>query len=254
MPLTGPGRLGANLYMQTAAEYRACCLQIYRVAELRLASLMHDTHPRPLKPAVVMDLDETVLDNSAFQSFLYEQQREYTSDLWEIYERDYAGEVALVPGAREFVRKAAAMGVTVVFMSNRLEENRASTTTALARLGLGPAELKGQLILKKKGATSDKTARRELIAARYNVLLTFGDNLRDFSEVFLVPKLTPTDGPEAYQKAIKARFRQVDDAACHWGMDWFVLPNPVYGEWERLVADDPVARFRPTNMRLPKKN
>ncbi len=29
-------RLGANLYIQTAAEYRACCLQVYKTAEIRL--------------------------------------------------------------------------------------------------------------------------------------------------------------------------------------------------------------------------
>jgi len=252
--LTAPGRLSANLYQQTAAEYRACCLQIYHLAEMRLTFLVRNGHPRPLKPAVVMDLDETVLDNSAFQTFLCENQREYSNEVWEVYERDYPGEVALVPGAGQFVRKAAAMGVTVVFMSNRLEENRKSTTAALARLGLSPEELHGELDLRKKGATTDKSARREMIAAKYNVLLYFGDNLRDFSETFVAPKLTPGDSADAYRKAIEARFEQVDAASCHWGIDWFVLPNPVYGEWERLVTHDPMARLRPTRMRLPKKD
>src|SRR5208282_2686687 len=75
-------RLGANLYMQTAAEYRACCLQVYKTAEIRLAALLAAADPKPLKPAVIMDLDETVLDNAAFQSFLHEHNVDYSDDLW----------------------------------------------------------------------------------------------------------------------------------------------------------------------------
>src|SRR4051812_40740452 len=64
--------LNADLWMQTAAEYRACCLQAYHLARVQLEANLNkqsscddDKAPKPdLKPAVVFDLDETVFDNS----------------------------------------------------------------------------------------------------------------------------------------------------------------------------------------------
>lgn len=251
-------RLGADLYAQTSAEYRACCLQVYRCAERRLETILATARPQPARPAVVMDLDETVLDNSAFESFLQQNKLDYSDALWEIYERDYPDEVALVPGAREFIESARKKDVTVVYISNRLEKNRASTLKALRRLGLDDGREKldpdwsRRLFLRQQGTSSDKAARREQVAARYNVLLTFGDSLRDFSEAFAAPKLVARDDKEEYARAIQRRLRQVDDARCHWGVDWFVLPNPVYGEWEKLLGADPKARLRPTKIKVPK--
>jgi acid phosphatase len=250
-PFAMAARLGANLYLQTAAEYRACCLAIYQAAEARLAVLRALPAQLP-RPAVVMDLDETVLDNAAFESFLHRYNVEYSDDLWEYYEKNYQDEVTLVPGARQFILAAQRMGVSVVFMSNRTETNRAATAAALRRLGVADGPLKDRLVLKPKGGSSDKSARREQVAARYNVLVYFGDNLRDFSETFVTPRLTPKDGPDAYTAAIRNRFRQVDEARCHWGVDWFVLPNPAYGEWEKLIAADPFGQLRPTSIVPPK--
>jgi acid phosphatase len=244
-------RLGANHYMQTSAEYQACCLQIFQCAAMRLEALLRAARPRPGKPAVVMDLDETVLDNSAFQSFLYKDRLEYTDALWDYYEDRYPQDVALVPGARPFIDKAEALGVTVVFLSNRSEQYRKSTQAALGRLGIDVSKGADRLYLKPQGGSSDKSARREAAAARYNVLLFFGDSLRDFSEAFAAQKL-PADAPPAdYLRAIQRRAAQVDAAACHWGIDWFVLPNPVYGEWEKLLGKDTRALLRPTSMEPP---
>ena len=246
-----PARLGANLYIQTAAEYRACCLQVYKTAEMRLEAILSAADPKPRRPAVIMDLDETVLDNSAFESFLQENNLEYSDDLWAMYERDYSGEVRLVPGAGQFIKKAEERGVAVIYISNRFEENRVSTGEALKRLGVNTEGIGQRLFLVKKGGPSDKTSRRKLAAAQYNILLLFGDNLRDFSETFLARKVTASDGADAYNEAIEARFKSVDDAACHWGIDWFVLPNPAYGEWEKLIRHEPMKRLRPSGMKLP---
>src|SRR5438876_5594641 len=88
------GRVGSNLYLQTAAEYRACCRTIYKGAELRLAEMMQTN--KLARPAVVMDLDETVLDNSAFETFLYKNNLEYTHELWDDYEENYPQDVSLI--------------------------------------------------------------------------------------------------------------------------------------------------------------
>jgi acid phosphatase len=99
-----------------------------------------------------------------------------------------------------------------------------------------------------KTTTSDKSSRRDAFDARFNVLLYVGDNLRDFSESFAAPKLSKDAPAAAFDQAIAARLKSADDAACHWGVDWFILPNPVYGEWEKLLGDDPRARMRNTTM------
>src|SRR5262245_10673804 len=88
-------RIRANLYLQTSAEYRACCLQIYRCATDRLETILRCTNPT--NPAVVMDLDETVIDNSAFQTYLYNNKYEYTDALWDVYEEQYPNDMALIP-------------------------------------------------------------------------------------------------------------------------------------------------------------
>jgi len=253
-PFSIQARLGANIYIQTAAEYRACCLQVYKTAEIRLDSILTTANPKPAKPAVIMDLDETVLDNSAFESFLYENNLEYSDELWGIYERDYPDNAQLVPGARYFIKKAEQMGVTIVFVSNRLEKNAEPTIKALARLDVNTDSIRNRLFLKKNDASSDKTNRRAIVESQYNVLLTFGDNLRDFSETFAATKLTENDGADAYNRTIESRLQQVDDSACHWGVDWFVLPNPVYGEWDKLIGSEPVRRLRPSGMKLPEPN
>jgi acid phosphatase len=242
--------LDANLWLQTSAEYRAICLQTYNwMADrlrTRLAALPNDGLP----PAVVLDLDETVLDNSPFQSFLDRDRLKYTDELWEVWEQDYPKEVRLVPGAKEFITATEQLGVTVVYISNRLEKYRSSTIAALKNLGLNTRDIDSRLLLKT--VTSDKTGRRKLAESRNRVLLLAGDNLRDLSEEFVLPKFDPNDN-KAQLQMIQDRLAKVDKAAYRWGTDWFVLPNPIYGEWLKPLVNDPRAKLRPTTMKKPEK-
>jgi acid phosphatase len=247
-PFAMAHRLGCNLWVETSPEYRAICWQTYRLAGERLDALMR-CNPAPKRPAVVLDLDETVVDNSAFQTYLYNTGQEYSDALWEVYEERYPHDVRLVPGAIEFIRKAEAMGVTVLYISNRMDRLRTSTIAALSNLGINTQGIDARLGLKPTGASSDKTARRAAFTANYDVLLYIGDNLRDFSEIFIAPKLPADAAPTAFDQAIAARLKQVDDCASHWGVDWSVIPNPVYGEWDKILGPRPMERMRPTSMR-----
>jgi acid phosphatase len=144
------------------------------------------------------------------------------------------------------------MGVRVIFVSNRSALNAKSTEAAVRRLGLGPVlDRGGEIHLRPEKGPSDKSLRRDAIAAKYNVLMIFGDNLRDFAEAFAAKKFDKAASTEEFRKAIKEREDAVDVAACHWGIDWFVLPNPVYGEWEKLIGPRPVDLLRPTSMTKP---
>jgi acid phosphatase len=248
LPFPMAARLGANLYVQDSAEYRACCQQIYFCAEQRLLTMLESAKPRPARPAVVLDLDETVVDNSAFQTYLFQNRLEYTDALWADYEENYPQDVRLVPGVKRFLDRAEALGVTAVFISNRSQRYEESTLQALARLGVEIKNPADRLFLKPLNGTSDKSARREMAEAKYNVLMLFGDNLRDFSEVFTAPPVPKNAPPEVVREAIQKRATLADAAQCRWGYDWFVLPNPVYGEWEKLIGRDPYAILRPTSM------
>jgi acid phosphatase len=232
--------LAADLWMQTSAEYRATCLTIYRSAEKSLAAILEGAaYP---KPAVVMDLDETVFDNGAYQAFQQIYDLAFCDRRWEDYEANHGDLVRLVPGAKAFIEAAQERGATVIFLSNRLEKHAASTEQALVRLGIPATVAEGRLFLKT--TTSDKSARRAEIALRHNVVMYVGDNLRDFSELFAAAKFSTAEEQKA---ALSQRDTAVDVAAeAHWGVDWFMLPNPTYGEWEKLLGADPKALLHPT--------
>lgn len=232
-------RLLGNLYMITSAEYRACCLEIYKFAEERLAQKLRARSPGSKPPAVVMDLDETVFDNSGFQTVLYRDRLVYRDELWDPWEKNFPQEVRLVPGAKSFIERAEAAGVAVVYISNRMTKFRDSTIQALKHTGLAVAEIDRRLLL--KDTTSDKDARRAAAREQFDVLLLFGDNLRDFSDEFKA----------ASGMSVDDRKRLVDAQSAHWGDDWIVLPNCSYGEWEKPIKSNPASFLPPTAMPNP---
>src|SRR5262249_34049070 len=141
--------LDAVLYVQTAAEYEACCLQAYNVGAERLKARLavpqgDDTRP----PAIIMDLDETVLDNSPFEGYLLQHGLTFSDELWNVWERDHADDVRLVPGAKSFIDLAEEQKVSVVYISNRLTKYAASTEAALRHLGIGGDNLSERLLLR----------------------------------------------------------------------------------------------------------
>lgn len=230
-PEDPPGRsLDANLYMQTSAEYRACCLQAYALARMRLERIVADAAEPPARLAVVLDLDETVVDNSAFQSMMIRSRLAYDQRLWDIWEAEHWDKWALVPGAKGFIDEARRLGVTVVYLSNRNDRFRDQTQRGLERLGIPPVR---ESDLKLATDTSDKTRRRAEVEAEHRVILLVGDNLRDFSEEFRVPKIADDADGETLRAAIRDRKAKVDAHAAEWGDRWIILPNPAYGEWAK---------------------
>ena len=237
--------LDANLYMETSAEYRACCYQAYNLALFRLKAAMAQAKSGNF--AVVMDLDETAVDNSGFQAMQLRSGLAYDQRLWDAWEEQGFDKLGLIPGAKEFILEARKLGVAVVYISNRNEKFREQTKKALVRLGIEPkakTEAEAEKLLKLRTVTSDKTARREEAEREHMVLLYIGDNLRDFDDAFRcnigngqpTPTPTPCCAPpnetaEELDRAIKARKDAVDKQKAIWGDKWIILPNPAYGEW-----------------------
>lgn len=222
--------LDANLYMQTSAEYRACCYQAYNLASLRLKLAVEKN--RTAKLAVVLDLDETVLDNAGFQAMQLRSNLAYDQRLWDMWEREHSDQIGLVPGAKEFLLEAEKLGVAIAYISNRNEKFREQTRAVLVRLGL-PVVPDG--LLKLTSTTSDKTARRQEVEKDYQVALYIGDNLRDFDDKFRCRKLDKKT-PEELNATIRERFTSTDEHRADWGNKWIVLPNPAYGEWTKPLG------------------
>jgi len=222
--------LDANLYMETAAEYRASCYQAYNLATFRLKETL--AKQKTGKFAVVMDLDETVLDNAGFQAMLLRSGLAWDERLWDAWEEHDSDRIGLIPGAREFIREAKKLGVSVIYVSNRSDKLREQTKKALKRLEIS---VEPDSLLKLSTGPSDKTARRQEAERDYTVLLYVGDNLRDFDEAFRCSKIENETSGEV-ERAIKARKDAVDKDPAVWGQKWIILPNPAYGEWMKPLG------------------
>ncbi|UYY79057.1 5'-nucleotidase, lipoprotein e(P4) family [Sphingomonas sp. R1] len=170
-------------------------------------------------PAAVFDVDETMLLNLGYEADDARRSGGWDSARWDRWEKTGAMKVAAVPGALEAVRALRAMGVTVIFNTNRAVANAEQAEAALNFAGLGPARHGETLFLKGDiDGKSGKDGRRDAIAQRWCVVAMGGDQLGDFTDGFA--GLTP---PERRAAAASPA------VAALWGHGWFVLPNPVYG-------------------------
>jgi acid phosphatase len=225
--------LDATLYVQTAAEYRASCYQAYNLATARLdAKRKTETPAKPF--AVIMDLDETVLDNSPFQAMLLQNSLAWNKGLWAAWEEKHSGDVRAIPGAKEFIDQAKAWGIEVFYVSNRNVNFKQQAMDVLKALGVPPKDEDHlKLADPKVPNSSDKTARFNQVRDSYTVLLYLGDNLRDFDDQLGFGDISKVPDGEL-DGVIQARKAKVDNKAAHdrLGDDWIILPNPTYGEWK----------------------
>ena len=180
--------------------------------------------------AAVFDVDETLLLNLGFE---YHDARRaggpYDPAAWERFERTGAATVAPIPGAVAMADALRGLGVTVIFNTNRSAANAQPTAEALRRAGLGPAVHGETLFLKGDDADgSGKDGRRATISATYCVIAMGGDQLGDFSDLFMAERNVPRRRALAAQGPITQM----------WGRGWFLLPNPVYGAALRGSFDD----------------
>ena len=178
----------ATLYVQDSAEYYANSINVYRSAIDKLplalsnnkisAAIEQTEGFRDKPPAVILDVDQTVLDNIAYQARLIKTRTYYPEgwDAWCMEEQaDY------IPGVKDFLDYATELGVAIFFVTNRTANVEEATKNNLEKLGFVFKEDKDQLLMKgEKGWGSNKNSRRALIAEDYRIVMMFGDNLGDF--------------------------------------------------------------------------
>ncbi|MBL8069480.1 MAG: hypothetical protein JNM35_00150 [Nitrospira sp.] len=225
--------LHSLLWMHTSAEYHVLSVMTYRQAGDALdralidrrstASLEQTGDFQHLPPAVILDLDETVLDNSPFEARLMAQRTTFNQPMWEQWVQEASAQA--MPGALEFIAEARKKGVTVFFVSNRRAHQESSTRRNLEKLGIPlPTDL-DTLLLEGEPPfrwPPNKSNRRRYLAERYRILLLIGDDLGDF-----------VDGARDKPGHRIALAGQHDH---RWGRSWFLLPNPMYGTWETSLT------------------
>ena len=234
--------LDANLYMQISAEYRATCYQTFHFAFARLQEILRTRNPDGRQSAIILDLDETVFDNGAFQARQVKSGAAYDQTAWDEFEAKGHDQIRLVPGAKEFLVAADKLGIALIYISNRNEKSRESTLAAVKRLGLPlPGTDRVKLATDKTG--SDKDSRRKEVFDAFDVVMLVGDNLRDFDDKpfrSTVDNTKPdrkSDDPAKLAAAIDARFKAVDERRGMFGKTWIILPNPAYGEWAKVLGN-----------------
>ena len=241
--------LHATLWVQTAAEYRAAVLGAFNLAIAQLDRALGDPDwdalppaergeqsVASLKPAVIVDADETLIDNSAFQARGIRDAEPYSLPRWEAWVGERRARA--LPGALAFARHAAAQGVTVFFVTNRGHAREwQATYDNLRALGFPVAEDGSNLLLKgdPRAPESDKAYRRQWVGREHRVLLMLGDNLGDFVD--------PVDTSRAERDAL------VDAHRGWWGQRWIMLPNPTYGSWESAIRRGCADRNTPDCLR-----
>lgn len=182
-------------------------------------------------PAVVFDVDETAILNLGMEyDTLRANRYVWDNDVWPRWEKTGYDKVAPTPGAEPALDRLRAMGVTVVFNTNRNAFDAKYTEKALNDAGLGPAVHGKTLYLAgDDDQGSLKDGRRAIIASHYCVLAMAGDQLVDISDKF------NTDYTRQNQRRELAALPAVADL---WGNGWFVMPNPVYGSALQGSPDD----------------
>jgi 5'-nucleotidase (lipoprotein e(P4) family) len=220
--------LNAELWMQGSVEYRANCLAIYALARLRLDEALADKSwtaydqtgdYRNLPPAVILDLDETAIDNSAYEAGLVVNNASFNPKTWDEWTK--AEQAKAIPGAVEFTRYAASKAVKVFYVTNRNAEQKEATRRNLEALGFPLGGNVDTLLMQRdrpEWSGSAKGARFAHVAKDYRVLLLFGDNFGDFTD--------------KYSAGIAERDKVFEEVKAHFGRDWMMLANPAYGSWE----------------------
>ena len=221
----------AVAWAQTSAEFHAAAVQTYRSAERQLmaalanlnwtAAIEQSGDFSKLPPAVILDLDETVLDNSAMNARLIKENKTFTDVEWVRWVNERRA--GLIPGAIDFLKVAHANGVSIFYITNRVCDPAKSddpTVEILQKLSMPFSPHR----LFCKTTTSDKSPRRVRVAAAFRILLLIGD---DFNDFVAVPQTQAT--VEGRRAIAHAHDR-------YWGERWFMLPNAMYGSWERAIG------------------
>jgi 5'-nucleotidase (lipoprotein e(P4) family) len=198
-------------WVKESNEYKALCHQIYSQALNEVNNKLHynksSLNISDHNFAVVMDLDETVLDNSDYQVDMLNKNQTFSMESWSLWVKEE--KASLVPGAFDYITFLRHNNIQIIFISNRMDERLQSTKSNMRKLGIYADE---DIYLLRENKQDKKTVRRNEIDKSIGRMSTFdqftiiqylGDAMGDFK----------------------------DNKFDRFGMDQFIFPNPMYGKW-----------------------
>ena len=208
------------LWMRTSAEYRALAYQGYNVAMNAVKMAVTDPSHQRKPLAIVLDADETVVDNTKLMGeSIVNGNGRFDAPWWR--QAVHQGKSQAMPGAVEFLNEVHKQGVEIFYVSNRYAPvNLDVTIQNFKELGF-PSVDKDHVLLFEKD--SDKQPRFDAIAKKYYVVLYMGDNAGDFP--------IGTKG-----KTLAERNSIIDAHKEDFGTTFVVFPNPAYGSWVSALA------------------
>ncbi len=214
--------LDAVSWTQLAAEREALVRGVYASATAALEQVSSEPggdDPRP--PAVVLDVDETVLDNTPFEAALVKSGAPFERALWNRWVE--AARAEPLPGALDFLAACRERGVAAFFVTNRQARQEAATRRNLERLGIAVLDDPDGLLMREEKPEwgRDKASRRAQVARTHRILMLIGDDLGDF-----LPGVADTGVDRQQRHELVVRHAEL------WGRRWFVMPNPLYGSWK----------------------
>jgi 5'-nucleotidase (lipoprotein e(P4) family) len=225
-PVAQNDLLNATLWVSNSVEFKANALSMYQLARIRLDEALADKSWSALgqtdaadKPlAIIADMDETLLDNGGYESWLIKAGQDYSGKTYDAWTKAMAAKA--VPGSLDFFKYADSKGVKVFYVTNRDETQEEATRKNAEALGFPMGGSVDTFLFNKEQPdwTSKKGTRRDFVAKDYRVLLLLGDNWGDFSDDY--------GGSEA------ERLASLDKNMAHIGHDWIVIANPEYGSFE----------------------
>jgi len=209
----------ATLYFQRAAEVKALYLQAYNIARLRLDQELAIENTDATKLAIVLDIDETVLDNSPYQGKAIFENLNFPT-CWDSWVNKAVAEP--LPGAVEFLNYAAFREVQIYYITNRDSIQRDVTVSNLLKKGF-PKLNNDHLLLRTD--ISSKEERRLKVLRNCKIIMLIGDNLSDFDKVF-------------DNQTMAGRTAAVDSLKNEFGKRFIILPNPMYGDWVKALYNN----------------
>lgn len=219
----------ATLWTQRSVEYRANSITVFALAKIRLDEALADKSwtaapgeqkgdYQNLPPAVILDIDETLLDNSLYQVWMLKNNQSFSTKTWD---RFCAAQVSLaIPGALEFAKYADSKGVKVFYITNRDASTEKDTRENMEKLGFPMGGNVDTFLMQgeKPEWSGAKSTRRAVVTKDYRVLLNIGDNFGDFDD--------------RYRTSEAERAEAFDSDMAYWGKQWLMIANPTYGSFD----------------------
>ncbi|MGH8431957.1 MAG: 5'-nucleotidase, lipoprotein e(P4) family [Solimonas sp.] len=219
----------ATLWNQRSVEYRGTALTVVALAKIRLDEALGDKSwtaaPveqkgdfQNLPPAVILDVDETLIDNSLYQVWMLKNKQTFSTKTWNQFCADQVS--TAIPGAVDFTKYADSKGIKVFYITNRGAETEQATRANMEKLGFPMGGNVDTFLMQneKPDWGGAKGTRRAVVTKDYRVLLNIGDNFGDFDD--------------RYRTSEAERAKAFDSDIAYWGKQWLMIPNPTYGSFD----------------------